>query len=306
MIAIVVTVIAFIMLGVDFEEEEWNFRPRCFAALLCLLIVLFGIVKSVPTGYTGILTTFGRVEDNTLDAGLHIIKPTQKVVLIDNRERKHLFEVEAFSSDIQQVNVEGSVNYMVDKETAMVLYREVGIGYNDVLIKPRVLENVKAVFSQYTAENLVASRDMLSENAMERLKADLEKYGIIVMSVSIENIDFTDVFTNAVEAKQVAAQEKLTAQTKQEQAIMEADAAAEILRIQTTANADRKMIEADAEAYAMRSKADAQAFANFAIGESITEELIEYEYATGWDGELPSTMLGSDVVPVIGVADDEE
>lgn len=120
------------MLGVDFEEEEWNFRPRCFAALLCLLIVLFGIVKSVPTGYTGILTTFGKVEDNTLDAGLHIIKPTQKVVLIDNRERKDLFEVEAFSSDIQQVAIEGSVNYMIDQDTAMVLYREVGVGYNEV------------------------------------------------------------------------------------------------------------------------------------------------------------------------------
>lgn len=169
-----------------------------------------------------------------------------------------------------------------------------------------MLENVKAVFSQYTAENLVSSRDMLSESVRERLKADLERYGIIVMSVSIEDIDFTDVFTNAVEAKQVAAQEKLTAETKQQQAIMEADAAAEILRIQTTANADRKMIEADAEAYAMRSRADAQAFANNIIGESLTDELIEYEYATGWDGELPHTMLGSDAVPVIGVADGEE
>jgi regulator of protease activity HflC (stomatin/prohibitin superfamily) len=44
---------------------------------------------SVPTGYTGILTTFGKVENTTLEAGFHFKSPFQKVVLMDNREQRN-------------------------------------------------------------------------------------------------------------------------------------------------------------------------------------------------------------------------
>jgi len=223
---------------------------------------------------------------------------------MDNREQRTPFAVNAFSSDIQQTSVTGSVNYMIDKSTAMTLYKEVGVGYQNVLIQPRILEDVKAVFSRYTAENLIASRDDLSNSIEGLLQNDLEQYGIIVMSVSIEDIDFTDVFTNAVEAKQVAAQEKLTAETKQQQAIMEAEAAAERQKIAAEAAAEVQKVEADAEAYATKTKAEAEAEANRMLSESLTQSLIDYQYSKAWDGKLPTTMLGEGSVPVLNVDPD--
>ena len=304
-LSIVCMIVLFVLLGYD-SRARWKIRGRQILCLFALFICLFGMVKSVPTGYTGIVTTFGRVETNTLDAGLHVIKPTQNVVLMDNREQRMSFKVDAFSSDIQQTAVVGSINYMIDKDTAMDLYREVGVRYQDTLIKPRVYEDVKAVFSRYSAENLISSRDSLSESIEVLLQGDLEEYGIIVMSVSIEDIDFTDVFTNAVEAKQVAAQEKLTAQTKQEQATMEQQAAAEREKIAAEADAEVRRMQAEADAYAIEIKAEAEAEANKAIAASLTPELIDYEYATGWNGELPDTMLGTDAVPVIGVGENAD
>ena len=78
-------------------------------------VVLLGILgltctASVPTGYTGIVTTFGRVEDKTLEAGLHLKSPFQQIITMDNREQKTAFVTEAFSSDIQQVDITGSIN----------------------------------------------------------------------------------------------------------------------------------------------------------------------------------------------------
>ena len=81
------------------------------AILLLCAVIYMTCTSMVPTGYTGILTTFGRVEDYTLDAGLHMKNPFQAVVLMDNREQKTAFNTEAFSSDIQQVEVVGSVNF---------------------------------------------------------------------------------------------------------------------------------------------------------------------------------------------------
>ena len=54
------------------------------AAALCV----FSCVATVPTGHTGVVTTFGRVENYTLDAGVHMVKPWQQVVKMDNRVQK--------------------------------------------------------------------------------------------------------------------------------------------------------------------------------------------------------------------------
>ncbi len=80
------------------------------AALALVLIIGVTCMETVPTGYTGILTTFGRVEDRTLEAGLHMKTPFQQIVNMDNREQKTSFVTQAFSSDIQQVDVIVSIN----------------------------------------------------------------------------------------------------------------------------------------------------------------------------------------------------
>ena len=58
------------------------------AAVLIVLILALCCFTTVPTGYTGIVTTFGRVENYTFDAGFHVKSPFQKVVKMDNRTQK--------------------------------------------------------------------------------------------------------------------------------------------------------------------------------------------------------------------------
>ena len=274
------------------------------AALVVLALVVYGFCTSVvPTGYTGILTTFGKVADYTLDAGFHLKSPFQKVTLMDNREQKNSFTTEAFSSDIQQVNVVGSINYNINKTTAMNLFKDVGVNYFNTLVSPRMLENLKAVFSKYTAEELISSREQLSVQTRETLSSEMNRYGINIISVSIENIDFTDAFTDAVEAKQVAQQSKLKAEIEQDQATMEAQQAASRKKIAAEAEANVQKINADAAAYAIRAEAEAKAEANKQIAESLTDGLIKYTEISQWNGQLPTYMAGegSQTVPVLNL-----
>ena len=132
------------------------------------------------------------------------------------------------------------------------------------------------------------------------MQKDLAEYGITVSAVSVENIDFTDAFEAAVEAKQVATQDKQKAQTLQEQQTMEARQAAEREKIQAAAEAEKLKISADAEAYSITTKAEAEATANKMIAESITPDLIDYTQAQTWDGKLPATYMGSgDGIPIV-------
>ena len=277
-------------------------------AAVVILLVLATCTATVETGYTGIVTTFGKVEDVTLEAGLHFKSPFQQIIAMDNREQKTSFTTEAFSSDIQQVNIIGSINYAINKSTAMNLFKEVGTDYFNKLVYPRMLEITKGVFSKYSAENLVANREKLSQDIRDGLYAELKDYGINVISLSIENLDFTDAFTDAVEAKQVAAQRKLQAEIEQAQMTMETQQQAERQRINAEAAANVAKINADADAYAVKVRSEAEAEANKMIAESLTENLIRFNEVKNWDGKLPTYMAGegTTTVPVLQLGTEQK
>jgi regulator of protease activity HflC (stomatin/prohibitin superfamily) len=264
----------------------------------------------VPTGHTGVVTTFGRVENYTLTEGFHLKNPVQQVVLIDNRAQKATVSMQAFSSDIQQVDLVCSVNYQVDRDTAQNLYRNVGVDYYEKIMLPRIQENVKAVFTKYTAENLVGARSTLSAQVKELLAPLMKANGIEIIAVSIEDIDFTDAFTDAVEAKQVAEQTKLRVETEQSQQVSVEKATAERRIIAANAEAQERAIFAEADAQVARVQADAARYAgeqeaakNQALAQSLTDEFIQYLKVTRWDGSVPQVQLsGGEAYPVINLA----
>ena len=277
--------------------------------VVCIIVAAALISSSfiavVPTGYTGIKTTFGKVENDTLPSGFNIILPWQNVINMDNREQRSPFQLEAFSKDIQQVDVQGSINYNIDKSTAMNLYKDVGIEYPTILVNPRVLEDVKIVIARYTAEKLVESRQEASDVIYDLIKQELAEKGINVISFAIENIDFTDAFESAVEVKQVATQDKQRAQTEQEKQTMEMQQKAERDRIQAQAAADVQKIEADAKAYAIQVEAEAKAKANKEISATLSESLIKYNLVNQWSGNLPTTSLGEGTNVLFSLTEDK-
>ena len=283
------------------DEFRWGHIIGSVVALIVAIILAFSMIKTVPTGYTGILTTFGKVEPNTVSAGVHMIAPWQKIVKLDNRTQKVSVETDTFSKDIQQVKVSLAVNFCIDQATAQELYKTVGANYYESVVLPRILENVKAVVAEYSAENLVAKRGELSDEILTRLTDDAAAYGINIISISVEDIDFTDEFTDAVERKQVASQNKLAAETEQAQKTMEEQAAADRAVISAKAKAEQDVIAANAELEVTKIQAEAALYAgekeaemNKRIAESLTPNLVKYYYIKQWEGVLPKTVLGED------------
>lgn len=294
----------------DYENEAARakkIRRRLWMWIPIGVILLIGIIfltnscSSVPAGHTGILTTFGKVEDRILTEGLNWKSPFQKVIKMDNRTQKKVEEFQAFSSDIQEVNIMLAVNYSINQETAQNLYRTVGVEYYTNIVYPRLLESTKSVFSSYTAEQLIGNRENLSNEIKELVIPDVARYGIIISDISVQDIDFTDAFTNAVEAKQVAAQDKLTAETKQAQLTMEAEQEAHRQVIKAQADAEQAKIAAQADLEVTKIQADAAEYAGLkeamrinAIAQVLTPDVLKYYNILQWDGKLPVYMLGKD------------
>ena len=159
-------------------------------------------------------------------------------------------------------------------------------------------EVVKSIIERYSAEELIEGRSELSREIRNILSVQLKDYNIELSDTSLENLDFTDAFTNAVEAKQVAAQNKLQAEIEQQQKIMEQEAQAERALIEANAEAEIAQIKAEAELEVTKIEADAAEYAgkreaekNRAVAESLTDDLIKYYYIQQWNGELPEKHI---------------
>ena len=261
-------------------------------ALVAVIALIFAIscFSFVPTGHTGVVTLFGKVEDYTLDSGVHFKNPFARVIKMDNRIQKESVELSCFSSDIQEVEVVFTLNYQISKEYAMNIYKTIGKNYFDTAVSPIITESVKTVAARYTAEDLINKRNELAMAIETDMKEKLLVFNIELVSTSIEDMDFTDAFTDAVEAKQVAAQNKLRAETEAAQRVVEAEAEAQIRRV-----------TAEAEAYEILQRAEAEAQANQKLAESITDRLIEYRYHEVWDGKLPQMVMGESTTPMVQI-----
>ncbi len=280
------------------SQKKVGSAVGALALIVGVALISMSCMTSIPTGHTGIVTTFGRVENYTYEAGIHTKAPWQQVIKMDNRIQKSVVELSCFSSDIQEVATVYTINYQIEKANAQTIYRTIGQDYYSTVIIPRIQESVKSVIAKYNAESLISSREKLSVEIKSILVEKLAAYNIEVIDASIENLDFSDTYTDAVEAKQVAEQNKLKAQIEQEQAILEAEAAAKRAVIEAEAEAEVKKIDADAKAYAGEKEAEA----NGKIADSLSSELIEYKYVEKWDGKLPTYVGGEGgTIPILNI-----
>lgn len=305
-----------------------DLRGGGFASMVCVLLAIIIVgascISTVPTGHTGILTTFGRVEDKNLPEGMNFHAPWQSITTMTNKEQKSTNNGVCFSKDSQEVTYIYTTKHSLLPSATPNIYKTVGLDYYDILLKKQIENTIAIEFGLVEAENMTALFSQLQASVNKSVKAYAEGYGIII-DVVIDDFDFTDAYTNAIEAKQVAEQEALRDKTQQQMETERARQQAERTKIQAENDAAIREINANADAEAARIKAQAdfevaqleadaiaykgqkEAEATKALAEAITDEVVEYEYAQNWSGELPQYMMGSNgALPIIDIPMGEE
>mgnify|MGYP000373178356 CR=1 FL=1 len=122
--------------------------------------------------------------------------------------------------------------------------------------------------------------------------------GIQVLSVQVENIDFSDAYELAVEG---AAKAKADIERSKSELLRVEQEAQQKVK-QAEAEAEAKKLQADADAYATAAAGKAEASAIAARGAALRDNpnLIGLVTAEKWDGKLPSTMPGQ-VTPFVHI-----
>lgn len=216
--------------------------------LLVGTIMLFASTTIVPTGHIGVVTLYQNVQDRYLDAGFHWVKPfVEDVHDVDIRTQKYSNTVEGSAKDLQIVNITMSINYQIKPEKVTELYAKVGADYSNIILNPALQSSLKASMAQFKAEEMITKRAEVASAITKELNESLTEY-FNISAVNLENIDFTEEYNQAIEAK-TTNQQKAEAEKAQleiikvqnEQKINTAEAEAKVRELQSKSVTDKSL-----------------------------------------------------------------
>jgi len=259
--------------------------------------ILLGSWYTVDQGERGVILRNGAVV-GTAEPGLGFKVPfIDRVVDINVQTQAQLYEnILAYSRDQQTAGLNISVNYRLPADKVEDIYSNFGgqAGLVTRLLDRQVLEEVKNVFGQFNAVTSIQERSRLTaEVQMAVQKAVIGP--VVIESVQIENIDFSDTYENSIEQRMVAEVEVQKVRQNAEREKVQA----EIKVIQAQAAADSQIAAAKAEAEAISLRGNAEAEAIRVKGAALRDNpsLIGLVQAERWNGALPTTMLPNSTVP---------
>lgn len=261
------------------NEEKIRIRKisSFFILIAFFLIIFFNIFVSIPEGYRGVKTTFGKASDISYEPGLQVKFPfVQKIVKMPVQTLKYSNSEASASKDLQTVTTEITLNYRVSPESIPELYSTVGVLYQDKIIRPLMSEVVKSVTAGYTAEQLISLRPEVKEKITFQLQEKLSNRNLLVEEITITNFEFSESFNAAIEAKQVAEQDALKAER-------------DLQRIEI--EAEQKIALAKAEAESIRIQSEAL---------SASKDVLELRVIEKWDGVLPVVTGGA--TPLVDIS----
>ena len=256
--------------------------------IVFILSMVIGGIKIIDQTEVGIVKTFGRI-DHTVDGGLNFVNPlTDTVAIMDMRVHVREAAFASYTKDAQPLTSTIEYQYEPIKGRAMEIYAQYGdYEIMESKLSAAVEERAKIVMARYGAMTLLENRSTLSQQVEVEVRELEELFPVSFTQVVVKDIDFSDAFEKAVEAKMEAEQNALRAQNEKQEAITRAEQAREVAKVQ----AEAAIASAEGEAKALEITRKAL--------ESMPDTWIAQQYLEKWNGVLPTYMTGDSATSVM-------
>jgi prohibitin 1 len=179
-------------------------------AAFLIEILLFASVTRDGTGHVGVLTLFGRVTNETLGEGIHLINPmkTNNELSIQTQTLKESASVP--SSEGLMMALDTSLIYHLSPDRAAEVFQKIGADYENIVVEPTLRSAIRESTASHTANALyTGEREMVAKQIFEQVNESLAKRGITVENVLLRDIQLPATLKTSIEAKQQAEQEAL-------------------------------------------------------------------------------------------------
>jgi len=281
-----------------FTRVSRNQSAKGLNSLAIGLVVVAILMTAVGAGLVfvepdqrGVVITIGKggILPEALEPGIHWIIPfVQRVELYSIARATYTMastsgegqvagddSIEARTKDGQQVYIDASVIYAVNPLQLVNLHITWKHTYEDNVVRPVSRAAIRDAVSQFGVEEIVSTkRAELEKMISDSIETGLSNNNLQMVDFLLRNIRFSDEYAAAVEQKQIAEQQAQQAKFVVESKKQEAEQARQVAQGQ----ADAAVIAAKGAAEARIINAQAEAKANQLLAESLTPELVQYQY----------------------------
>lgn len=265
------------------------------------LTIVLGSWYTIDQGERGVLLRNGAII-GVAQPGLGFKTPwIEDVVEISVQSHSRIYDqVEAYSRDQQPATLKISVNYRLLPDGVADVYATYGSadGVLTRLMDRRVYEEAKTVFGQFNAVTAIQERARLNAETAAAIR-EAVKGPLLIESVQIENIDFSDAYEKSIEDRMLAEVEVQRLRQNAEREKVQATIA--VTQANGRADAVRAEAQADAEAIRLRGDAEAEVIRKRGAALRDNPSLIDLVQAEKWNGALPTTMVPGSSVPFVNV-----
>lgn len=295
--SIILTIITSIALGIATEETKttdcwgheqtedsliWKINKKMLLSPLWLVIILFGCFTNVGANTVGIVYNpfAGGIQSRTLTEGYKSKNPFTKVYKISTKVNEMTFKnLNVQSKDSQWLNTKLQVQARIDKTQAFDYFKKYGDKkLTDIssVISNTIKKELESITIKYNITDILGEKrnDIVNET-LKLVQDELIKDGILVERLVLIDTDAGQAIENAIANEAVAKKEVDTAEYKKQKAELEGEA---------------KVIEAKKEKEA-----------NELINKTLTDEIIVQQFIEKWDGKLPTTYAGEDIMTMFNL-----
>jgi regulator of protease activity HflC (stomatin/prohibitin superfamily) len=269
-------------------------------AALVFLMFAFSTYYSIDQGERGVILHYGAVAGES-EPGLHFKLPfVTTIEKIPVRQQNLAWgkdggvdsRMQVYTQDQQPTTVSVSILFHVTDVTKTYAHYGTVENLEANLIEPKVPEQVKNVFGHFSAISAIQDRAKLDQEVATAVKAAIQG-PLIIDSVQVVDIEFSQAYEQAVEARMQAIVAQQQAEAEKARRITNADAAAYEVRAAADASAHQIDVQGKAQADAIRERGDA-------LKEN--PEMPQLVAAEKWDGHLPTTMPPNSTLPFLSLS----
>ena len=271
-------------------------KSRVFP-LFAVILIAFLLVRSltiVPTGYTGVKTSFGQIQETTIQSGkLNFTIPfVQSIHTVNNKQQDKHIEDQIWGEASDKTPVYAAdviVTYQVLPEKSAWLYANVS-DIKNLLGDELIASAVKSAMSELGPED-VTNRTKVEPLAQQKLAESLnQKYGegaVFINKVVINDMDFEEAYNAAIQQKSIAQQNAARQKIENEAAIAKAEADKQVATSVTTGwNNLRSMT---ASSWSSIQSALSSSWNSIKSTASSAVNAVRSAVSSGWSGVQSST-----------------
>lgn len=225
MTLIILGIILFLV-GNAAVRNENRFTPflKHFKSLGMVVIgigLLTSSIRQVDAGFVGVKSLFGKVQNETISSGLSMVNPLIDVTSIDIRTQNYTMSgvhdegqksgddaIKVLTADGLEVTIDLSVLYRVNPAETPKLIREIGINYEDKIVRPITRTRIRDNSVYYDAVALYSTkRDEFQSRIFKTIENDFKQRGLILENLLVRNITLPASVKATIEQKINAEQE---------------------------------------------------------------------------------------------------